>query len=128
MGSIAFVVGSAIVNGLAFSASNYLFSGMSEDDRKRHDLAVEKLQKAQEEYDKKRIERMDYQSQVLANQRHANQQFGESMEAIKQYNEFTRRPVLSDFYEPSPKQKSMELVWIVTGTGLVYYLTKKYYH
>ena len=51
MASIAMLVGGALVNALAFSGSNYLFtilrsSGVDEE-RKRHDKAVEQLQAAQ---------------------------------------------------------------------------------
>ena len=43
------MIGSAIVNGLAFSGSNYLFSQMGESDdaekeRERYDKAVEQLE------------------------------------------------------------------------------------
>ena len=38
-------VGGAIINGLAFTGSNYLFSNLSKsDDAKRHYEALEKLQ------------------------------------------------------------------------------------
>ena len=128
MASIGFVIGSAIVNGLAFSASNYVFSGLNENDKKRHDLAVEKLEQAQEEYDRKRIEANDYKAKMLENQRHADKNFVASMEAIEEYNQVTRRPVLSDFYQPSQSQKMFELVWICVGTGLTYFAVKKFYH
>ena len=126
MASLGFVVGSAIVNGLAFSASNYVFSGLNENDKKRHDLAVEQLQKAQEEYDRKRIEAIDFKARRLEDQRHADKNFVESMEAIENYNEVTRRPVLSDFYQPSQAQKTFEFAWIVVGTGLTYFAVKKW--
>ena len=121
------VLGSAAVNALAFSGSNYLFNSMSSDDKKRHDLALEQLQKAEEEYNKRRIAGIDYQNQRQDLQRHAQTEFGQSMVAIQAYNEFTRPPVLSDFYKPSPKQKAYELVWITAGTVGVYFLAKKYF-
>ena len=49
MASLAFLLGGAAINALAFSGSNYLFSKISDhgaQERKRHDLAIEKLQKA----------------------------------------------------------------------------------
>ena len=43
--AIGMVVGSALVNALAFSGSNHLFSSLSSsEERKRHDLALETLQ------------------------------------------------------------------------------------
>ena len=51
MASIAMLVGGAMVNALAFSGSNYLFAMLRSSDlneeRKRHDQAVEQLQAAQ---------------------------------------------------------------------------------
>ena len=48
----------ALANALAFTGSYYLFSRQSKDsidkERKRHDLAIEKLQMAQIEWAQKR--------------------------------------------------------------------------
>ena len=53
MASIAMLVGGALVNALAFSGSNWLFSMLRSSglvkERKRHDKAVEQLQAAQAE-------------------------------------------------------------------------------
>ena len=57
MASIGFLLGGAIANALAFTGSSYLFHSLSKDsidkERKRHDLAVEQLQKAQISWQKK---------------------------------------------------------------------------
>ena len=53
MASLAFLPGGAAINALAFSGSNYLFSKISDHgakERKRHDLAIKKLQKARDIY------------------------------------------------------------------------------
>ena len=64
MASIGFLIGGALINALAFSGSNFLFSSLSKEsidkERKRHDKAVEDLQRAQIEWAKKRQERLDY--------------------------------------------------------------------
>ena len=64
MASIGFLIGGALVNALAFTGSNYLFSSLSKEsidkERKRHDKAIEDLQRAQIEWAKKRQERLDY--------------------------------------------------------------------
>ena len=53
MASIAMLIGGALANALAFTGSSYLFHRLSADninaERKRHDLVIEKLQKAQVE-------------------------------------------------------------------------------
>ena len=57
MASIGFLIEGALVNGLAFTGSNYLFSSLSKEsidkERKRHDKAIEDLQRAQIEWAKK---------------------------------------------------------------------------
>ena len=48
------LIGGALVNALAFTGSSYLFHRLSADsidaERKRHDAAIEALQKAQVEW------------------------------------------------------------------------------
>ena len=54
MASIAMLIGGALVNALAFTGSSYLFHRLSADNidakRKRHDVAIGKLQAAQLEW------------------------------------------------------------------------------
>ena len=51
MASIVMLIGGALVNALAFTGSSYLCHRLSADnidaERKRHDAAIEALQKAQ---------------------------------------------------------------------------------
>ena len=64
MASIAMMLGGALANALAFTGSSYLFSSIQRGDlaaeRKRHDLAVEKLNSALAKWQKQRQERIDY--------------------------------------------------------------------
>ena len=57
MTSIAFLIGGALMNALAFTSSNYLFSSLSKEsidkEQKRHNKAIEDLQRAQIEWAKK---------------------------------------------------------------------------
>ena len=61
MASIGFLIGGALIDALAFSGSKFLFSNLSKEsinkERKRHDKAIEDLQRAQIEWAKKRQER-----------------------------------------------------------------------
>ena len=60
MATIALMVGSAITNALAFSGSNFLFSQMSgAEERKRHNLAMEKLQHERDTWNEERLERIN---------------------------------------------------------------------
>ena len=56
------------MNALAFSGTNYLFSGLTdhgEKECKRHDLALEKLQMARDEWNKDRMKRLDFMNKRL---------------------------------------------------------------
>ena len=70
MASIGFLIWGALVNALAFTGSNYLFSSLSKEsldkEQKRHDKAIEDLQRAQTEWAKKRQERLDYINSEIA--------------------------------------------------------------
>ena len=54
MASIGFLIRGALVNALAFTGSNYLFSSLSKEsidkEQKRHDKAIKDLQRAQIEW------------------------------------------------------------------------------
>ena len=139
MASVALMVGGALVNALAFSGSNYLFSvlhssgssGIAEE-RKRHDLAVEQLQTAQAAWSRQRIERLDWINEELHRQHQALQTFHDVEEAMREYAHVTGKTLdplgpssqLSDFYTPSSDQKDCEIAFVVLGmavTGLVAY-------
>ena len=66
MTTIALMVGGAITNALAFSGSNVLFSQMSgAEERKRHNLTMEKLQHERDTWNEERHERIDYINEEL---------------------------------------------------------------
>ena len=58
------LIGGALANALAFTGSSYLFHRLSADntdaERKRHDLEIEKLQKAQIEWTHKHQQRIAF--------------------------------------------------------------------
>ena len=90
------MVGGALVNALAFSGSNYLFSMLHSsgssgivEERKRHDLAVEQLQIAQAEWSRRRIERLDWINEELRRQHHSFQTFHDVEEAMREYAHVT---------------------------------------
>ena len=136
MASVAMLVGGALINALAFSGSNYLFSKLRssgvDEERQRHDKAVEQLQAAQARWSRKRTERLDWVNEELRRQGHAVQTFRDVDAAIRKYAYVTGKtldplgpePQLSDFYTPSSDQKDREIAFVVLGmaaTGLVAY-------
>ena len=110
-------------------------SGIDEE-RKRHDKAVEQLQAAQAEWSRWRTERLDWINEELRRQNHSVQTFCDVDTAICEYAHVTGHnldplgpePQLSDFYTPSNDQKDREIVFVVLGmaaTGLVAYRISK---
>ena len=79
MASIGFLIGGALINALAFSGSNFLFSSLSKEsvdkERKRHDKAIKDLQRAQIEWAKKRHERLDYINNEIVKECKAEKRF-----------------------------------------------------
>ena len=138
MASVAMLIGGALVNALAFTGSSYLFHRLSvdsiDDERKRHDLATEKLQAAQIEWAHKWQQSIDFINNQLRLERKAEVKFTELNDAMREYHEvfghelppLPREPVLSDFYTPSDEQHYRELGFIalsMTGIGgVLYYL------
>ena len=124
MASIGFLIGGALINALAFTGSNYLFSSLSKEsidkERRRHDKAVEDLQKTQIEWAKKRQERLDYINNQIMKEHKAEKRFMDLNSAMQQYFLVTGRqleplppnPVLSDFYVPSEDHHNRELAFI----------------
>ena len=124
MASIGFLIGRALINALAFSGSNFLFSSLSkesiEKERKRHDKAIEDLQRAQMEWVRKRQERLDYINNQIIKQRKAEKRFVDLNSAMQQYFIVTGRrleplppkPVPSDFYVPPEDHHNRELTFI----------------
>ena len=133
MASVAMLIGGAIANALAFTGSSYLFHRLSKDsidkERKRHDAAIEKLQKAQIEWAHKRQQRIDFINNQLRLERKAETKFTELKDAMREYHEvfppLPREPVLSDFYSPSDEQHYRELGFMALSMvgigGVLYY-------
>ena len=89
MASVAMLVVGALVNALAFSASNYLFtilrsSGVDEE-HKRHDKAVEQLQGAQASWSRKRTERLHFINEEVRRRGHAVETFRDVDAAMQEY-------------------------------------------
>ena len=136
MVSVAMLIGGALANALAFTGSIYLFHRLSADnidvERKRHDAAIEKLQKAQIQWAHKQQQRIDFINNQLRLEQKAETKFTELNEAMREYDEvfghelppLPREPVLSNFYTPTDEQHYRELGFIalsMTGIGGVLY-------
>ena len=136
--ALAMMLGGAITNAFAFSGSNYLFSHMgsnANEEKIRHDKAIEKLEKAQAEWNKERTQRLDFINEQLQKEHHAVQTFDDVDQAMKQYYYITGKqldltvrrpkPTLSDFYTPSEDQKNREIAFVVGGMALTGFVAWK---
>ena len=133
------MLGGALANALAFTGSSYLFSTLHKEDlaneRKRHDLAVEQLTRAQVQWNRKRQERIDFINKQFRAERRAEAKFTELNDAMREYhnvfgkelNPLPPKPVLSDFYHPSENQHFREIAFITLSMvmiGGVWYFEK----
>ena len=134
MTSAGMLFAGAAVNALAFSGSNYLFgmlrSSGVEEERKRHDKAIEQLQAAHAAWSQRRSERLDWLNEEHRRQDHAVKTFHDADESMREYARVSgssvdpHEPRLEDFYTPSEGQKDREITFIVLGmaaSGLVVY-------
>ncbi len=117
---------------VAFAGAGYLFQKFNKDgygeETKRHDLALEKLEKARQEWNQKHIERQEKMVALRREKENANADFKNINKALRDYGKattlvydgkkFTRQPHIWDFYEPSGEMK--EYMTLTIGTvGLV---------
>ena len=91
MASIAMFIGGALANALAFTGSSHLFHRPSADnidaERKRHDAAIEALQKAQIEWVHNRQQRIDFINNQLRLECAVETKFTELNDAMREYHE-----------------------------------------
>ncbi len=128
--------GSMVVGGLfnafAFAGAGYIFSKFNKDgykkETRRHDLAMEKLARAQQEWNQKDIERQEKIAALRQERSDADEDFKNINKALKDYEKvtelvfegkkFNRKPHIWDFYDPSDEMK--EYMTIAIGTmGLI---------
>ena len=137
MVSLLFTVGGAVVNALAFSGTNFVFSKLTdhgEEERKRHDLALEKLQRVRDEWNEDQMKRLDFIDKRLREKNEARAYIKNAEKAmLDHYRVFAKKikpippePQLSDFYHPSEAQKNGELLFVAMGTGIRTYALHKY--
>ena len=106
----------AVANATAFVGGNAMFHAFdaqnAADERKRHDLAIEKLQKQSAEWNQNRIKHLDFLAEQRQKKSQAKSDFLDMTDAIRQYDRINPEPKLSHFYQPSEKQKNYEQMYI----------------
>ena len=129
MALVLFTIGGAVVNALAFSGTNFVFSSLADhraEERRQHDLALEKLQKARDDWNRDRMKCLDLINNRLRKRNEARAYIKNVDEGmLEYYRVFAKKikplppePELSDFYHPSETQKIGELLFVTVGTGI----------
>ena len=88
MASLLFRTGGAVVNALAFSGMNFVFSRLTdhgEEERKRHDLALEKLKRARDEWNEDQMKRLDFINKGLREKNEARAYINTVDEVMLEY-------------------------------------------
>ena len=137
MASIAIMLGGAVLNASTFIGGSYLakyLSGSKTDqERRRHDKALEKYQKDYAKYQENRQKLLDWQEQNRHEDAIASQNFENTDEALKLYNKFhpdenlqIKEPVFSDYYRPSKEQRIGEMAYVSGGMMVLGYVASKW--
>ena len=130
MATVAIMVGGAVLNAATFIGGNYLAKYLSGDsgqaaldEKKRHDLALEKYQRDYAQYQKDRTQLFDWVAQQDREKNKAFHDFQDTDAALALYNQTHQakvakpvEPQFSDYYKPSPQQKNGELLFIGAST------------
>ena len=88
MESVLFTNAVAVVNVFAFSSTNFILSRFTDhgaEERKRHDLALEKLQRARDEWNRDRMKRLDFMNKRLREKNEARTYINNVDEAMFEY-------------------------------------------
>ena len=126
MASLLSTIGRDVFNELAFSDTNFVFSRLTdhgEEEGKRHDFAIERLQRARDEWNKDQMKRLDFMNKRLREKNEARAYINNADEVMVEYHRvFAKQieplppePQLSDFYHPSETQKMVNyylLQWL----------------
>ena len=128
---------SSVFSATVFGGANVAFSMLTDHgakERKRHDLALEKLQRAREKWNENRMKRFDFINRRLREKNEANACINNVDEGMLEYYRVFGKiikplppvPKLSDFYHPSETHKNGELLFFAVGTGIATYALYKY--
>ena len=136
MATLAMIAGTAMINAIAFSGSNFVFSklGSSDEERIRHDKALEAYTQEKNEWNKMRSDRIDYIQNEIRKEGHAEQTFSDVDYAMDRYykltgeqlTDFPDPPKWKDFYTPSTKQQNNEIVLMIILILIVIFIIYKY--
>ena len=108
MTSVLLTISGVVMNALAFIGTNFFFNKLmdhGEKERKRHNLAFEKLQRAKDKWNENRMKRLDFINKILRKKNETRVYINNVDEAMfecyqvfaKQIKRLPPEPQLSDF-------------------------------
>lgn len=132
MATALMMVGGAIVNSIAFAGGNYLFSQIDKNgaaaEAKRHNAALEILNREQTDYNIKRAKNLDWLNAQNAKKQEATNELYSVNSAFDTYKKLygstenvklphpNLQPPQLD-YTPSDEQKKYEKIFVAAGTA-----------
>lgn len=132
MASLLMMGAGALVNALAFSGTNYMFHKLSSSDeeRKRHDLAIEKFQRDHNAWIEKRQNDIDAEQKRKRAAQTAEAHMQELDASMREYARAWEtkhpEPKFDQYYHPSEDQKKKDylgaLITITAIGGVAYYV------
>ena len=94
MASVLITIGGAVVNALVISGTNFVFSRLTDHgakELKRHDLALKKLQRARDEWNKDRMKRLDFINKRLREKNEAKAYINNDEAMLEYYRVFAKK-------------------------------------
>ena len=132
--AVIMMIAGAALNASAFTGSMYLAKYLSSDgkhvdeEKIRHDKALEKYQIAMGSYEKKRQQYQDWLTTQYVNKKLADSNLEDTDYAFTQYNKAhpNQKPEFSDYYKSSKQQKTYEMAYVGGGMLTAGYLASKF--
>lgn len=136
MASVGIMVAGAVLNATAFIGGSQLakmFDPTSKnlvEERKRHDLAIEKYTSDHNAWSEKRSEMYDFIQVQRLKQNITQTDFNVTDDNLQLYKEYhdsqQEEPQFSSYYQPTEEMKKYQYLYIIGGMGLSVYIIKKY--
>jgi len=129
--AVVMMVAGAVLNATAFTGSMYLAKTLSSDkkhtdeEKIRHDKALEKYQHDMGEFEKKRRQYQDWLTTRYMNKKLADGNLHDTDYAFALYSKAHpdfKEPQFSDYYKPSNKHKQYQMIYVglgMVGTGFL---------
>ena len=132
MASIAIMIGGAILNATAFTGSMYLAKYFDkkhvDQERIRHDKAMEEYEKEMGAWRKRRQQYQDWLESEYLKKKQADENLNSTDQALSLYKKAHPDFDLEEpefHYTPSASQKKYEIAYVAGGMGLVVYGASK---